>query len=65
MLVTHLCVCTPNRFGGHIYDTLCGLSGKTADGFRNGEPDMSEVTCKLCQRIAADPKHWRHRKYLK
>lgn len=64
---THLSISyTSKAFGPdcHITSTLCGReSGKAEDG-NNSEPDAAEVDCKLCLSIMADPKHWRHRKYI-
>jgi hypothetical protein len=60
---THLAVCKENGFGGHSYGTLCGReSGETVE--RNAENAESQITCKLCKSILANPMHWRYRKWL-
>lgn len=47
-----------------ITTTLCGRSNrKSMLGF-NSADNPEEVTCKLCQKIQSDPKHWRVKKYL-
>lgn len=66
MIKLHLAVSRPgitpdSRITGH----LCGREHSLNDGDNNSVLEPAEVTCKVCAKIIADPKNWRHRKYLK
>jgi hypothetical protein len=67
-VVTHLAYCvTTQKFGVEtiVHGTVCGLENSLSisdDG--NCTDIMSDVTCKKCLVIMANPKHWRHRKYI-
>ena len=60
-IVTHKQIYKAGLHGGTVNTTLCGrVSDALPDGMNVGE----NVTCKLCLAIIADPKHWRHVRYL-
>lgn len=49
-----------------IHTTLCGRmhSGMDCDTDNNLTDNQKSVTCAVCEKILANPKHWRHRKFL-
>ncbi len=63
-MVTHLNYGIPNQYGGHTTGTVCGRENRDSDDGTNSTSAPAEVTCKLCLKIMANPKHWRHRKYI-
>lgn len=61
----HLAVGADTRHG-YLSTTLCGRAHSESDceADNNATDQVYEVTCALCNKILATPKHWRHRKYL-
>lgn len=43
---------------------LCGREHSANDGDNNSTCDQGAVDCALCLKVIADPKHWRHRRYI-
>lgn len=60
----HLAFSVPNAFGGFTSGHVCGREHSENDCENNVTTDSAAVTCKLCLKVIADPKHWRHRKYV-
>ncbi len=65
-MVTHLAV-QVERDGGNtvITSTLCGRKNKKAPDVTNSSTLEYRVDCEFCKAIMSNPKHWRHRKYIR
>jgi hypothetical protein len=61
----HLAFSVLNAFGGFTSGHVCGREHSKNDCENNVTEDHAAVTCKMCLAVIADPKHWKHRKYLK
>lgn len=61
----HLAFSVANAFGGFTTGHVCGREHSANYGDNNVTCEHSEVTCKLCLKVLANPKHWRYRRYVK
>ncbi len=61
--VTHKQVYRKGAFGS-VNTTLCGRIAEKLFEENDGMNIGDEITCKLCLKIQADPKHWRNRNLL-
>lgn len=59
--IIHKQVYRKGALGGTVNTTLCGRMANAQWDKNDGMNVSDDVTCKLCLRIAADPKHWRNR----
>ena len=62
----HLAVISVNGDDVAVHMTLCGRMHIDMDceTDNNLTDDQEKVTCRVCAKIIANPKHWRHRKFL-
>lgn len=63
---THLNFMIPGiTEGSTVTGTVCGREHSQSEDGTNSTDNPADVTCALCLKVIADPKHWRHRKYMR
>ena len=62
----HLAIISVKRDDIAVHMTLCGRmhSKMDCDADNNLTDERGKVTCRNCEKIIANPKHWRHRRFL-
>lgn len=62
----HLAVISVKGNDVAIHATLCGRmhSDMNCEVDNNLTDKREKVTCRVCKKIIADPRHWRHRRFL-
>ena len=62
----HLAIISVKGDDVAVHITLCGRmhSKMNCDTDNNLTDDPGKVDCRVCAKIIANPKHWRHRRFL-